>query len=157
MGSLLPGWDQARGVPAGFEEDYKNKPVDMNRLRSMDALRRTSMEHRSPVASPTAAYAETPGRLGRHCVELEDLHKPMTSPREEQAPGGQGAAEHDGKAVRPPHERWWKRMDSATYNEKPDEPADRDAWRHGSYVPQHQEAAPGTAEETVTLASMTPH
>lgn len=47
---------------SGFEEDYKNKPVDMNKLRSMDALRRTSMEPRSPGTSPTAAYAETPGQ-----------------------------------------------------------------------------------------------
>ena len=34
-------------------------------------------------------------------------------------------------------------MDSATYNEKPDDPTDRDAWRHGSYIPEHKEAAQG--------------
>lgn len=46
------------------------------------------------------------GRLGRHSMELEELRKPMTSPREEQASGDQGAAEHDDKAGQPPHERW---------------------------------------------------
>ena len=48
-------------------------------------------------------------------------------------------------------------MDSATYNEKPDDPTDRDAWRHGSYMPQHKEAAPGAhppSRQCIHLASL---
>lgn len=47
---------------AGLEEDYKNDPIDLKKLRSLDALRRSSLEPRSPATSPSAAYAaSSPG------------------------------------------------------------------------------------------------
>jgi len=136
MGSLMSGWDDSyHGPPKELQGDYATtvESPAMLRLRKTSQtgiLRRTSTEAvRGPV-SP-----RTPGKSAGVLV-LETEPKKATPHQ-----AAQGASDPS------PRERWWSRMDSATYNEPYTE--DPSAWKAGSYTPQFHTAQDGAKEAEV--------
>jgi len=157
MGSLMPGWNAPHQVPKGLEEDYQNEPIDF-RKRSLNLvpphaqLRRSSMEPRTPASPRSPPAAALTGHLRRGSTGDAHTVKLATTPHAEASTPTCEPSEDEAASAR----GWWKRMDSATYNEAVLE-EDPSVWRHGSYMPQHVEARQGISEDGAICAECLPH